>query len=214
MVTGLGIMQFLSIAINCIYELKRKSTAIFLWAVLIVMFGIPHMLSTMMGTYKYSDTTMKYASVFVILFCLIYLLTRYIVTRNKENDKRDKVNLSAEEINQMSKFMKILFYILIIIVFIRCATIIHQGGGILNTTWETMRETSQGGYFSFSQIFIILFFTSSSCIILAIRLRNKKIAILGTLLVLMEVIISRNRVEILPLFVTIIYIYIITLKLR
>lgn len=208
MVTGLGIMQFLSIAINCIYELKKKSTAIFLWAVLIVMFGIPHMLSTMMGTYKYSDTTMKYASVFVILFCLIYLLTRYIVTRNKENDKRDKVNLSAEEINQMSKFMKILFYILIIIVFIRCATIVHQGGGILNTTWETMRETSQGGYFSFSQIFIILFFTSSSCIILAIRLRNKKIAILGTLLVLMEVIISRNRVEILPLFVTIIYIYI------
>ena len=75
--------------------------------------------------------------------------------------------------------------------------IIRQGGGLLNTSWETMRAVSTSGYLSFSQIFITLFFVSSSCIILAIRLKNKKILFGGVLLILIEVIISRNRIEIL-----------------
>lgn len=208
MVAFLGIMQFISIAINCIYELKRKSSSIFLWAVLMIMFGIPHLLSTMLGTYNYSSATMKEASVFVILFCLIYWIIRYISNAKKIDNKNDKEVLAKEEIIDMSKFMRILFYALVIVVLIRCAMIIQQGGGILNATWETMRETSNGGYLSFSQMFITLFFACSSCIILAIKLKNKKIIVLGTVLVIIEVIISRNRIEILPIFVAIIYSYI------
>lgn len=208
MVTFLGILQFIFMSINCVYELKRKSSATFLWGVLIVMFGIPHMLSTIMKTYKYSSETMKEASIFVILFCLIYLVTRYIINRKKTNNKNTKIDLTIKETNEIEKFMKVLFYALIAVVLIRCLTIIRQGNGILNTTWETMRETSKGGYLSFSQLFITLFFASSSCIILAIRLKNRKIIILGSILVLVEVIISRNRIEILPVFVAIIYSYI------
>lgn len=208
MVAFLGVMQFISIAINCIYELKKKSSAIFMWAVLMVMFGIPHLLSTISGSYKYSSATIKEASIFVILFCLIYWIIRYISNMKKTDNTEEKNFLSKEEIIEMNKFMKVLFYVLIIVVLIRCTMIIHQGGGMLNATWETMRETSTGGYLSFSQMFITLFFASSSCIILAIKLKNKKIIVLGSILVIIEVIISRNRIEILPIFVAIIYSYI------
>lgn len=206
MVIFLGIVQFICIAINCIYELRKNSTAVFLWAVLMVMFGIPHLLSTLLTTYKYSKSTINEASVFVILFCVIYLLIRLVSKR--KYDKIQNKDLSKNEICEMNKYMKILFCLLGVIVVIRCIIIIRQGGGLLNTTWETMRATSNGGYFSFSQIFITLFFVSSSCIIMAIKLKNRKIAIFGIILVLIEVLVSRNRIEILPIFVAIIYLYI------
>lgn len=208
MAAFLGLAQFILMIINCVYELRRKSVSVFLWAVLAVMFGIPHTLATLFGAYKYSSSTMNEASVFVILFCLIYLLMRYILTLNKVKNNNDKVTLSEEETNTMNKFMKILFFILMIVVLARSIMIIRQGGGLLNTSWETMRAVSTSGYLSFSQIFITLFFVSSSCIILAIRLKNKKILFGGVLLILIEVIISRNRIEILPIFVAIIYSYI------
>lgn len=207
MVAFLGFMQFISIIMNCIYELRKKSIAVFLWAVLVVMFGIPHMLSTLMGTYKYSKATMQEASIFVILFCIVYFITRYIFGKKHKNDREEITDLSTEPIEEMNKFMRILFIAMIVIIFTRCIIIIKQGGGLLNTSWSTMRETS-GGYLSFTHIFTTLFFASSSCIILAIKLKNKKIAIIASILVIIDVLISRNRIEILPIFVSIIFLYI------
>ena len=157
MVAFLGLAQFILIIINCVYELRKKSVSVFLWAVLAVMFGIPHALATLIGAYKYSSSTMNEASVFAILFCLIYLLMRYILTLNKVKNNNEKVTLSEEETNMMNKFMKILFFILMIVVLARSIMIIRQGGGLLNTSWETMRAVSTSGYLSFSQIFITLF---------------------------------------------------------
>ena len=208
MVAFLGLIQFIIIVICCVYELKIKSTSVFLWAVLLLMFGIPHMLSTIMGTYNYATSTMQEASVFVIMFAIIYLLVRYIFRNKKRTEEGKKLQLTEDEHKEMKKFMYVLFIIMIIIVFIRIAFLAKQAGGLFNTSWATMRETAKG-YFSFSQIFMPMFFTTSSCILLAINLKDKKIIVFSSIIVLIEVLISRNRIEILPIFVAIIYAYIL-----
>ena len=207
MVGLLGIIQFIIITINCIYELKKKSSAVFLWAVLLIMFGIPHMLSTLMGTYNYTISTMKEASIFVILFNIVYWLVRNIFN-NTKNIKEDKLQLLEYEHKEMCNFMYVLFAIMAVTVFIRIVFLSKQAGGLFNTSWETMRQTT-GGYFSFAQIFTPIFFVSSSCILLAIKLKDKKIIICSIIIILIEVLISRNRIEILPTFVAIIYAYIL-----
>lgn len=211
MVLLLGLLQFIMISIICVYELKRKSVAIFLWAVLLVMFGIMHMLSILLNTYEYSTDTMNEASLFVILFCCFYLITRYLTQRKKDIITEEKLELKNDEKDNMKKFMYVLFIGLIFIVFIRLIMLSRQAGGLLNTSWGTMRETV-GGYFSFSQIFIPVFFVCSSCMILAIKLKNKKILILSVLVILLEVMISRNRIEILPIFCSVIYAFILKNK--
>lgn len=212
MVLLLGILQFIIISMICIYELKRKSVSVFLWAVLLVMFGIMHMLSILLNTYEYSTNTMNEASIFVILFSSLYLITRYLTQRKK--DLIVEENIGSHEKNkddEMKKFMYALFIGLIFIVFIRLIVLSRQAGGILNTSWGTMRETV-GGYFSFSQIFIPIFFVCSSCMVIAIKLKNKTIVITSIIIIVLEVIISRNRIEILPIFCSIIYSYILKNK--
>ncbi len=211
MVLLLGLLQFIMISIICVYELKRKSVAVFLWAVLLVMFGIMHMLSILLNTYEYSTDTMNEASLFVILFCSVYLITRYLTQRKKDLITKEKLEVQDDEKDNMKKFMYVLFIGLIFIVFIRLIMLSRQAGGLLNTSWVTMRETV-GGYFSFSQVFIPIFFACSSCMILAIKLKNKKILILSALIIVLEVIISRNRIEILPIFCSVIYAFILKNK--
>lgn len=202
----LGILQFLAIIILCVYELNKKSVAIFLWATLLIMFGIMHLISILMGSYVFSRETMNKASIFVILFSTIYFATRCIMEKlfNKKND--EKIVKNEKETKQ---FMYVLFIILIVIVSIRIITLSRGAGGIINTSWETMRTTvTQNQYLSFSQIFLSLFFAGSTCMILAIEVKNRKVLILSILIVLIEVLISRNRIEILPILVTFIYYYI------
>lgn len=202
----LGILQFLVIIMLCIYELNKKSVAIFLWATLLIMFGITHLTSILIGSYVFSSETMNKASIFVILFSIIYFATRCILEKlfNKKNNEKMIKNEKETE-----QFMYVLFIILIVIVSIRIITLSRGAGGIINTSWETMRTTvTQTNYLSFTQIFVSLFFVGSTCMILAIELKNKKILILSLLIVLVEVLISRNRIEILPILVTFIYYYI------
>ena len=86
----LGILQFLAIIILCVYELNKKSVAIFLWATLLIMFGIMHLISILMGSYVFSRETMNKASIFVILFSTIYFATRCIMEKlfNKKMMKK------------------------------------------------------------------------------------------------------------------------------
>ena len=72
----LGMLQLLSIIIISIYEYNKRSIVIFLWATLLIMFGIPHLLSIMTNTSDYSDDIMIKASIFVIMFNLLYIITK------------------------------------------------------------------------------------------------------------------------------------------
>lgn len=207
----LGIIQFIIIALICIYELCKKSTSVFLWAVLLIMFGFPHMISIIFNKYDYSESTMNEASLFVILFSIIYLSIRYLYYRYFYKPKKTEKEDKNKEIKIEKKFLIVLFIILICIVTLRILELARVAGGISDITWATMRSTDDG-YFSFAQIFIPVFFASSSCIILSMRLKEKKIMICSIILVMIEVLISKNRIEILPILVGVIYNYILNIK--
>ena len=68
----LAIAQFIIIAVICVQEVNRKSPAIFLWATLMVMFGVMHLFSVLTGNSEYTNKTLNEASLFVIGFCLLY----------------------------------------------------------------------------------------------------------------------------------------------
>ncbi len=209
----LGVLQFVAIAWACVYELRKKSIAIFIWAVLMIMFGFTHMISVISGNYDYSLSTMNKASIFVILFTSIYIIARMIFSRKINNETiENKLKLTDREEYISIKFMYILLYILIFSILVRCVDLIRTAGGsIFSTSWETMRQTG-GEYFSISQIFMPFFLLSSSCLCLAIKYNNKKVIAFSTIAILFEVLISRNRIEILPLLVAIIYIIILKIN--
>ena len=73
----LGVMQLISIIFVSIYEYNKKSIAVFLWATLLVMFGIPHVLSILTGTFDYGDDVMIKASIFVVLFNFLYIIISF-----------------------------------------------------------------------------------------------------------------------------------------
>ena len=62
----LGIIQLLLIGFILISEIKRKSPAVFLWATLIIMFGIPHLVTAIFEDMNYSSAVIAQASLFVI----------------------------------------------------------------------------------------------------------------------------------------------------
>ena len=208
----LGTIQLLLIGIICIYELKNKSTSIFLWAVLILMFGIMHFFTALTGDTEYNDKIINTSSLFVIIFCVTYLVTRILIIRKScLNTMVFKQDLEIKKTDK--KFFFILFLLLIIVVIYQIYILATGAGGLSNTSWGNMRKTTTNtGYFSYSQMFTTLFFTASSCIMVAIMLKDKKKVIVLITLILLEVIISRNRIEILPIFSALILLYISKIK--
>lgn len=209
----LGTIQLIAIIVVCIYELRKKSIAIFMWSILFVMFGIMHFISILTNSYTFSEETMNTASLFVILFTISYLLGRILISqKNTISTIEEKNNLDFSEKKIYEKFMKILLLILIFSIIIRMIDLIkNANGSIFNTSWETMRKTG-GKYFSLSQFFMPIYLFSSSCLMMAIKVKNKKIIIISSIIILFEVLISRNRIEILPLAVSIIYYIILKSK--
>lgn len=205
MIFLLGIIQLITIIFICIYEFKKKSIAVFMWAILLVMFGIPHFISTLTNSFYFSIETMNTASLFVILFGITYIVGRNLFAKRiSVSEIKRKTDISELNSKYYKKFMLFLFAMLIILVLLRLVNLIRSAGNIFDTSWVTMRSI-EGDYFSFSQFFIPFYFMSSSCLIMALKLKNKKVICLSSLVMVLEVVISRNRIEILPLAVSIIY---------
>ena len=81
----LAITQFLLITIIVFQEYRRKSIGVFLWAMLLILFGIMHLSTVVANYHDYPMWVYNHASLFVILFCLFYMVTRKILipSRNK-----------------------------------------------------------------------------------------------------------------------------------
>lgn len=206
----LGLIQFIIIGIICIYELKNKSISLFLWAILLIIFGIMHLITCFIGGEIYNNNVLNTASLYVILFCIIYLIIRNILRR--------KSNIGVINIKKVTnidneRFYKVLMFLLLFVVILQMVVLITGAGGLFNTSWGNMRKTTVGAkYFSFSQIFTTLFFVTSSVFLVSL-VRKKKIGIIFSfLIIIFEVLVSRNRIEILPIFCCILIIYISTIK--
>lgn len=203
----LAILQFIIITCICVYEYKRKSIAIFLWAMLLLLFGVMHMLSVIFLEHKYPLYVYDEASVFVILFSLIYLVIRFFQKkRSLIVDFGTKNTLLSR--NQNS-FVKITFYVLLISVGYKVYSMVSYTGSLLDTSWTSMRELAETReYFSADQIITCLYYYSASSFLLSIYWKKRKLAVSSAILIISLVIVSRNRIEILPLLISVIAYYV------
>jgi hypothetical protein len=209
----LAFLQLVLIVTICIYEYKKKYISIFLWATLLVMFGFPHFLAVVTNNMLFSEDVMIKASIFVIMFNLLYLTTRFFISKllnrslNYKTVKHNGTDLCIGEINEKrnKRLTNIFFVLLLFSFFVLIVTSILFLGDISNITWGNYRKlSSELGFKNPIKYADILLFSSAG-IALVYKKYNRKMFLLISLgIVVSYVMLTGNRIIILPALVTII----------
>lgn len=208
----LGIIQLVLIVTIVIYEYSIKSVSVFMWATLLVMFGIMHFITTFSANYQYSNEVLNQASLFVIGFCILYIVTRVLFNQNK---KATTVNIKNIEIKgkNNTRLVKIFYYVILLCVMYKIITLAKSSGGLLNTSWGSGREMAEDrSYFSISQIITTLYYPSAGISLVLLCTKQYKKAFIIIASICINVIITRNRIEVLPIMACIISLFIFNNK--
>ncbi len=206
----LSLLQLILIIVIILFEYKYKSTSIFMWATLFVMFGITHFLDVVIGSYRYSLEVMNEASVFVIIFCILYLISRLILVKTYQSKKTIEINFqelsySKKEINIYTSFILIATIIFVIYT-------VKSYGGILNTSWNLLHSQNHStNIYNTNDVLYLLYYFSAYIIyafdgIVIYFALKRKIAPSMFVIVfnLFFVVVSRNRTNLLPILTCII----------
>lgn len=205
----LGIIQCLLISLICYLEFKNKSSAVFLWATLLIMFGVMHLITSINGDFEYNNIVLQNASIFVIIFCMFYFSIRVLTSYKNSLYIYIKTNFN-DIVGHNKSCDRLLFFILLCIGLWRIWSMIWYADGILNTSWATMRSYSKTlNYMNFNQLFTIIFFSLSGLPLLFALKKERLLCLYSVLLILLNVLITRNRIEILPIFCSFIALFII-----
>lgn len=211
MVVFLSVIQFLCIVAIMVLEFNKKSPAVFLWATVFLMFGVMHMVSCIAGTNAYSGAVLNEASLFVIGFCAVYALMRILLLKGRIATPHPYLEdgyltqLSGQVSRAESTFF---FVVLCVAVVADIADKVIAMGGLGNTSWGASREMQQS-YLNISQITSVIFLLLSGLLLYALMRRHYTYAAMVALVILLKVVISRNRVEIIPLFACLLGYYLI-----
>ncbi len=205
-----GIIQFALIGYILISELKRKSPAVLLWATLFIMFGFPHLLTVFLEDMNYSQTVILQASIFVCAFCLVYLICRtkkpflYITLTE---DKFEIDNTGIEE--SLFEYLCLFIFFISIVGFV--VFIVNAQGGLFNTSWASARAV-ETNYVSVAGLAnrLIFVFSGLSLFYFLTKRRIKSVIVLALFLGL--VVITRNRVQVIPVFVFFVSLYLLKIR--
>lgn len=195
-----GLLQLLLIILITKKEYDNKSPIVFMWATLLVMFGLPHFMTVVSKNSDYSESVLLEASIFVALFCLFYYITRMYFARL--NNSILSPELYRISINS-DKTLRFLFIGLMFVVFFKFYVIIKTAGSLFSSSWATGREiASSGDYLSFSSVILSMYYPFSSVLLLALLNKRKKYVLWSSILIVLCVLVTRNRIEILPLLIS------------
>ena len=206
----LGSIQFLMIGLICLYEFKNKSSVVFMWATLFIMFGIMHLLNVFSGDDVYSNLVLGKAAIFVILFCIIYLATRVIIASKVEKDNRlkNEYHYLSKNLSEEKNYDSFLFLILITVMIVKTLPYMKYVGSLLDSSWSTGRVyTATLDYVNLMQVMDIIFFAFSGLTAVFFLRKEKGHCICTIAILIFGVIFSRNRIEILPVICSIIGVY-------
>ena len=207
----LGILQFILITYILLDEFKHKTSATFLWATLFLMFGVMHLLVSISGDYEYSNIVLSEASLFVIIFCVMYIFARQILGRKLMLLNKDRFTheILEKEYSLEDSNVTILFLIFIIVFAAKIIPFLRYSGSLLNTSWGGGRGYSTSLDYANSQQIIRILFYALSGIVICCAMKRKWILVAITVFIsLFEVIITRNRIEILPIACSLVSIFI------
>lgn len=214
------VMAFLQLATilgTCYYEYRKGSLSIFLWATLLLMFGVPHLVSVLIGSTTYGPDITAQASAFVICFNTVYLTTRLLLKGRSRallfgiREVSDNTPTSGASRNRIA--MQIIFVSLAVSIAMIVYYSYKMFGGLLGTSWGGFYETRSNPYDLASNMGVVrraaihLLFASGGVILPLWTNRRYASALVAAMAVLSYAIITRNRITILPLFVAVILLY-------
>lgn len=202
---SLAFVQLILIISIFFIEYLRKSASIFLWAMLFILFGLMHFITVLSAPMEYPSWVYDNASLFVIFFCIIYLITRAVCPRYPIRFPKWSEITEQSISYRDNKFIKITSFILFFTVAYRIYQMVNGAGGLTETSWSAGRELgTQSDYFNAGQVIVCLYNYSCSAILLYIFCKKRKQALYCVLLITACVIITRNRVVVLPVMVSLI----------
>lgn len=181
-----------------ICEYRIKSLSLMFWTSIFVVFSIPHSLELILSTNIYSIKVMNKASLFVIGFNILYLLSRYIFVYRKT-----KFNWEISEFNGNieNRFIRYLFLSMILSVILWIIGLYQVTGNILNVSWSDTLLVSGG----FSIIASYLFMTGCGVLLLLyLKRKGALLWITFIILALIVILLTRARINLIPLFLPII----------
>lgn len=209
-----GLVQMLLLGCILFREANKKSPAVFLWATLMVMFGVPHFVTSLFGDITYSDGVICEASLFVIAFSLFYLFTR----SNKrvslaQTDKKNQL-FSINTSVAGTSFETLCYTVFLVSIIYYMLSSVNSAGGILNTRWSgsSIALGIESEYVSFKALAQRLIFAFSGFSLYFYLTKRKFKAAIVLLLFAMLILITRNRVQMIPLFVFFISLYLIKIE--
>ncbi len=209
----LAIVQLSLIILILLKEVQEKSPAMFLWATLLVMFGIMHFLEIVLGSNRYSDRIMNNASLFVILFCLFYAATRRLLFSRRNNENRDALFSVSRGRTPIEGNIHILLAFFLICSFEIAKEVIVGSGGIWNTSWGNAYAISVNqSYLSGTQIWMLGYNAMGGLLCCAIVKRDRALILITLFALSFVEVVTRNRGLVLPLVISIIAVVIFRVK--
>ncbi|MBA1334148.1 MAG: hypothetical protein HPY66_1632 [Firmicutes bacterium] len=215
----LAFIQLMLIFLIVLIEYRNASTVIFLWATLLVMFGLPHFIAVLTQTLIYPESVYLKASLFVILFNLIYLMFRYVF--KIIFGKFEVINCIKEEIknnaiiyNQRKESLRLLIT-LILFFSVSIFLIIKDYGSIYNTSWGLIYTNSLSAYSLGFNIQSISFFTkyivfaTGGLFTYYFYKKDLVKSFLTAIIIILYTIITRNRILILPIVIPVLLIFLL-----
>jgi hypothetical protein len=164
------------------------------------MFGLTHLFTVFISEYDYSSQIQIEASSFVIMFMLFYICVRFLTIQNYRN--REILVLDRKNSSSLHLFI---FLILTAAIGLRLYKYLQYAGNLFSTSWGLGRDYSATlDYFNSNQILGVLFYLSSGIFLYYLIQKNKLYGLLCTILITSQVLITRNRIEFLPLLVPLI----------
>lgn len=208
-----AIIQFMLILLIFIKEVKWKSPGMFLWATLFLMFGIMHLLDIVLGISTYEESILVNASLFVSAFCILYLITRLFLRQKFPIKIKDTFFNISSTIWQNERNTIILFLLLMVATFMMTRYIIIQSGGILNTSWGSVHEMSgDRNYLAADQIWTIIYYSFGGLLCCSLIKKSITGIVISTSCIGFVELVTRSRVLVLPLLVSIISVFIFKIK--
>ena len=209
----LAILQFVTIAAIAGYEYKIKSLSLFLWGTLLLMFGMPHLLVTLLGNSGYSDSIMVKASLFVIMFNVVYFITRVIVVQfiPTSGCLRGMSCQDAESrfTHKRSIRARVIYFLLLGLCFLVLIYYSYKYlGGLYNASWGAFRRLSlELGFKSLLRYATMVFFGVAGVSLVFFWSDNTIMGSMGLIIIVSYALLTGNRITILPAMVSVVLLY-------
>jgi hypothetical protein len=189
-----------------------------MWATLLVMFGVPHLASVASQAYDYPSTIMDEASLFVTLFNIVYSVSRILlicfVWRSSHPLKVATGKVDVELLTTKDRrTMGILLASLIVAVTALAVVAIKEFGSILKSSWggfyaipDTLYEIQLNSGL-IKTIAVHLVFAGGGVIVAFLLVGKRTMAMIAAALPICYALITRNKIGVLPTFVSLIWWY-------